>query len=148
MSFLLYKFNSAYNLIFTQSSHLFQFSIIFGILILLILSKIIANKMLIFFTGTKNIIHQYSHYSFIINQTFGLFIFPFIVLAEFSKFNSLLFLTIALVIMALSVLLKWFRGIVFSLVEERIGLLQTFAYLCTLEILPILVLIKFIVETF
>lgn len=148
VSFLLYKFNTAYNLVFTQSPHLLQFGIIFGILVSLLLIKIVANKLLIFFTGTKNIIHQYGYYSFIINQTFGLFIFPFIVLAEFSKFNSLLFLSIALVIMGLSVLLKWFRGIVFSLVEERVGLLQTFAYLCTLEILPVLVLVKFIVETF
>jgi len=148
VSFLLYKLNTVYNLIFTQAPHLIQFLIIFGILTALIFLKIIVNKILMVFTGSKNTIHQYGYYSFIINQTFGLFIFPFIVLAEFSKFNSLIFLTIALAIIGLSVLLKWFRGIVFSLVEERIGLLQTFAYLCTLEILPVLVLVKFIVETF
>lgn len=148
VSFLIYKLNTIYKLILVESSHLLQFFVIFCIIFTLIFTKIIANKILILFTGTKSTIHQYGYYSFIINQTFGLFIFPFIVLAEFNGSNCLVFLTAAVVIIAVSVLLKWFRGIVFSLVEERIGILQTFTYLCTLEILPVLVLTKLIVETF
>ncbi len=148
VSFLFYKLNANYNLILTRLPHFLQFLFIFGILVALILIKVIANKILMFVTGTKNPIYQYSYCSFIINQTFGLFIFPFIVLAEFGKFNSLLFLTISLVIIGFSIILKWFRGIVFSLLDERIGILQTFTYFCTLEILPILVIVKFIIETF
>ncbi len=148
VSFLIYKLNTIYKLILVESSHLLQFLVVFCIVFALIFTKIIANKLLILFTGTKSAIHQYSYYSFIINQTFGLFIFPFIVLAEFSKINTLFFLSAAVIIIAVSVLLKWFRGVVFSIVEERIGILQTFTYLCTLELLPVLVLTKLIVETF
>ncbi len=148
VSFLIYKLNTIYKLILVESSHLLQFLAIFCIIFTIIFAKIIANKLLILFTGTKSAIHQYSYYSFIINQTFGLFIFPFIILAEFSKINTLFFLSAAIIIIAVSVLLKWFRGVVFSIVEERIGILQTFTYLCTLELLPVLVLTKLIVETF
>ena len=148
VSFLFYKLNTLYKIILVQQPHILQFTGIFVVLLILILSKIIANKILIVFTGSKTLIHQYSYYSFIINQTFGLFVFPCIILAEFSKLNSLYFLSAGVIIIGISIVLKWFRGIVFSLLEERVGILQTFIYLCTLEILPILVLVKFIIETF
>lgn len=148
VSFLFYKLNTVYNLIFTQSPHFVQFIIIFVLLTSLILLKNTANKILIILTGSKNALQQYNYYSFVINQTFGLFIFPFLILAELSKLNSLLFLNLAISILVISILLKWIRGVVLSLVKERIGLLQTFSYFCTFEFLPILVLVKFIVETY
>lgn len=148
VSFLFYKLNTIYKVILVHLPHILQFTSIFVVLLSLIFSKIVANKILIFVTGSKNVIHQYSYYSFIINQTFGLFIFPCIVLAQFSKFNNLYFLSAGLIIVVVSILLKWFRGVVFSLLEERIGILQTFVYLCALEILPVLVVVKFIIQTF
>jgi len=148
VSFLFYKINIMYKFVLVQFPHFLQFLSLFGILLLVSLLKVVLNKILILLTGSKNVIHQYSYYSFVINQSFGLFIFPFIVLAEFSKLNSLFFLSVAFIIVMLSVLLKWFRGVVFSLLENRIGILQTFVYFCALEILPVLVLTKLLIETF
>jgi hypothetical protein len=67
---------------------------------------------------------------------------------EFSKFNSLIFIWGGLLVLAMVVLLKWYRGLLMSLVIERIGLLQIFSYFCGLEILPVFVLVKYIIETF
>lgn len=106
------------------------------------------NKAIMFFTGSKNALHQYSYFTFIVNQTTGILIFPLIVLAQFSKLNAFIFLSTAVVLITASIILKWVKGLVLSLLEERIGFLQTFAYFCALEILPVLVLVKFVIETF
>ncbi len=84
----------------------------------------------------------------LVNQSFGLFLFPLIVLMEFSKFNPLIFIWCASLVLGTAVLLKWYRGVLMSLVVERIGLLQIFSYFCALEILPVFVLVKYIIETF
>jgi hypothetical protein len=74
--------------------------------------------------------------------------FPCMVLAELSRFNPLVFLSAASVILLAMHVFKWYRGLVFALIENRVGLLQIFTYFCSLEILPVLVLVKFIIEKF
>jgi hypothetical protein len=91
---------------------------------------------------------DYTTSSGLLNQTFGLFIFPFIVLAEFTDFNPLIFLYVAVAVFVASMVLKWYRGMMMSLVEQRLGILQIFSYFCGLEILPLFVVIKFVIETF
>jgi hypothetical protein len=110
--------------------------------------KTLLNGILAFFTAQTKIISEYTISSTLLNQSFGLFLFPFVVLAEFSSLEPLIFISMAVVVMAAAIILKWYRGIRMSLVEERIGLLQIFSYFCSLEILPVFVLVKYIIETF
>ena len=81
-------------------------------------------------------------------QALGLLLFPCMVLAELSKLNPMVFLSVATVIITIMMLVKWYRGIVFSLVDNRLGFLQIIAYFCSLEVLPVLVVAKFLIETF
>lgn len=148
LSFLLYKVNSIYKLILVSSYSLSQFFFFFGCTLLVIGLKALVNRLLGHFTNEKKILSEYSVNSLFINQTFGLILFPWIILMELSPFHPLIFIWVALLVLCSSVLLKWYRGVIMGLVEERLGLLQIFSYFCSLEILPVFVMVKYIIETF
>ncbi len=148
VAFLLYKVNSFYNLVFTDNSLFMQFVIIFFILVIFIGIKTFLNQFISFLSNDKKTISEYSYNSVKINQTFGIFLFPWLILAELTKFNALIFVSGAFVVLAASLIYRWYRGVIIGLVEERVGLLQTFTYFCGLEILPVVVLVKYIIETF
>lgn len=148
LAFLIYKINLAYKFVFIQSPHFSQFLAFILLVIVLYGIKYLGNKLLAIFSGEERLIHDYETSSNLINQASGLFLFPWIVMAQFSKFNPLIFVSGALITMLASVLVKWYRGIVVCLVEERVGLLQIFSYFCGLEILPLTVMVKYVIETF
>jgi Domain of unknown function (DUF4271) len=145
MAFLCYKLNSIYRLILVKWSGVMQ--LLFFILFML-LFKFLLNRLLLFISNNHKVVSEYNLIGSLINQTFALFIFPFVVLLQFSKYNSIFFLFCALVILASAEIYKWYRGFLISLIEQRIGLLQIFTYFCALEILPGLILLKYIIETF
>lgn len=148
LSFLLYKINSIYNFILPDSFSLYQYLFFLGVVLLIMGFRTVANWLLAHFTNERRVISEYSLNSLFINQTFGLLLFPWIVLMELSPFNPIIFISAALIVLAVSALLKWYRGVIMGLVEERIGLLQIFSYFCSLEILPVFVLVKYVIETF
>lgn len=148
LTFLSYKINTIYKFIFADKPDLVQFFFFLLLIIFILGLKAISNRILGYFTNERKVISEYAVNSLFINQTFGLLLFPWVILIQFSTLNPIIFISGALILLALSVLLKWYRGVVIGLVEERIGLLQIFSYFCSLEILPIFVLVKYVIETF
>jgi hypothetical protein len=148
VAFLLYKVNTFYNLVFTDSPLFIQFVYILLIVLISIGIKTFLNQFISFLSNDRRTISEYSYNSIKINQTFGIFLFPWLILAELTKFNALIFVSAAFVVLAASLVYKWYRGVIIGLIEERVGLLQTFTYFCGLEILPVVVLVKYIIETF
>jgi len=148
LSFLAYKLNSIYRFVLTDSSHLAQFTFFLAIMFGILLFKNLCNFLLALFTGERKAISDYMINSALINQTFGLFLLPCVILMEFSPFNPAIFVWIGIVVLFTGIFIKWYRGLIMGLVEERIGLLQIFSYFCGLEILPVFVLAKYIIETF
>ena len=148
VSFLIYKINTINRYVLVDKSHFIQFCFFFTLVLLVFSFKALMNRGLTLFTDQRKVILEYSISSMLINQSFGLFLFPLIVLMEFSKFNAMIFIWGAVLVLASAVLLKWYRGLLMSLVVQRIGLLQIFSYFCGLEILPVFVLVKYIIETF
>lgn len=148
VAFLLYKVNTFYNLVFTDSPLFMQFVYILLIVLISIGIKTFLNQFISFLSNDRRTISEYSYNSIKINQTFGIFLFPWLILAELTKFNALIFVSAAFVVLAASLVYKWYRGVIIGLIEERVGLLQTFTYFCGLEILPVVVLVKYIIETF
>lgn len=148
LSFLLYKINFIYKFVLSNDTNLVQFCFFLLVVVIGFVLKNLANRALSFFTEERKVVSEYATNSSLVNQTLGLFMFPWIILLEFSKFNPLIFISAALIVVASALLLKWYRGIIMSLVNERIGLLQIFSYFCGLEILPVFVMVKYIIETF
>lgn len=148
LAFILYKINSLYNFILIDSGSFTQFSFFFFLGLVVIVFKSIVNVVLGYFTGEQKVVSEYVSGALFINQTFGLFLFPWIVLMELSPYNPFLFICAGCAIVTAATLLKWYRGVIIGLVEERIGFLQIFSYFCSLEILPVFVMVKYIIETF
>jgi len=148
LTFFIYKVNFTYKLVLTGQTQLLQFMFFLITIVLLFLVKGGFTRLLAIFVNDHKLIPEFVYSSFMISQTQGLLLFPCLVLAELSHFNPLIFLSAASVILIAMQIFKWYRGIVFALIENRVGLLQIFTYFCGLEILPVLVLVKFIIETF
>lgn len=148
LAFLVYKINGLHKLILINQSQLFQFLFFLGLIFLFYVFKLFINEILGVITNKQKLVLEYTTSTSLINQTFGLFLFPCIILLQFSAINPFVFISISYLVIALSLVFKWYRGVVIGLVEERIGLLQIFTYFCGLEILPTLVVVKYIIETF
>lgn len=148
LSFLAYRLNIQLELILVDRGFLSQFLFFFSVILLVSIYKFLIHQFLIFATNETKVIIEYSSISTSSNQTAGLILFPLMVMNAFSSIYPQFNLYIALITLGSILLLKWSKGIVLGLIEERIGLLQIFTYFCTLEILPSLIVVKYIIETF
>ena len=81
----------------------------------------------------------------IFNHITGILLFPFILMAFYWK--SPIFLIIGSVLVSLLMLYRFYRGILTGMYNKNYNLFYLFLYLCTLEILPMLLLIKVISKT-
>jgi hypothetical protein len=148
LTFFIYKINYMYKLVLIEHSSIAQFMFFLLAITLLFTVKGGFSKILAVFVNDDKLIPEFIFSSFIVSQTLGLLIFPCMVMAELSTFNPLIFLSAASVILIAMQVFKWYRGMVFALVINRVGLLQIFTYFCSLEILPALILVKFVIENF
>lgn len=148
ISFLAYKFNSVYQLVTIQESNFVIYCFFIVPIAGLFVFRYAANGVIAFVTNQRRAVAEYITSCALANQSVGLVLFPLLIMAEFSRFNPLIFIYAGIGVLAASIVFKWYRGVVISLFQQRIGLLQTFSYFCALEILPLLVLVKFIIETF
>ncbi len=80
--------------------------------------------------------------SFLFEQVAGLILFPVLVLSIYAPFDSLKCLQIGLLLLVLFLLLKWFRMIYLGFFKSSFSKTHLFIYLCLLEILPLVVIIK------
>jgi hypothetical protein len=148
LAFLVYKLNRFFPYVLIQNAPISQFFFFLFLIVLLMGLKVVFNWLIGLFSNQEKLLSEYDTSSGLLNQTFGLFIFPWLILSEFTDFLPVFFLSVACLVLSFSIILKWYRGMLMGLVEERIGILQIFSYFCGLEILPLFVVIKFVIETF
>lgn len=148
ISFFVYHLNRNFGDVFETQRPLAQFFLFLIIVILATLLKHVFNYLLGQLTETPTLFNEYTYNNILINQATGIILFPFLVAIELSPIQTGFIIVPTLLVLGLSLLLKWFRGFLFSAVEQRIGFLQIFIYFCAVEILPLLVLVKFIIVNF
>lgn len=148
LAFFIYKINEAWHFVANDWSSAARFGFFFLLTTLVFIVRLGFNRLLAVFVNDQRLIPEFVYSSTVISQTLGLLLFPCMVLAELSRFNNLVFLSVASVVLVSMQIFRWYRGIVFALIENRVGLLQIFTYFCSLEILPVLVLVKFIIQKF
>ncbi|HRD37167.1 MAG TPA: DUF4271 domain-containing protein, partial [Bacteroidia bacterium] len=78
----------------------------------------------------------------------GVILLPVMIIAELAPINPVWLVFPSLLFIVLGYMFRLYRGFLFSGIEQGMGVFQLFVYLCTLEILPLLVLIKFLVVNF
>lgn len=147
-AFLFYKLNRLFGAMLNDKSSLFQYLFFVMVVVLMYTIKFVVINLIGFITQTKTIIDEYINNTLIINQSVGVILLPVMILAELSPINPIWLVFPSVLFIVLGYCLRLYRGFLFSGVEQGIGILQLFVYLCTLEILPLLVLIKFLVVKF
>ena len=148
VAFLIQFTNQYFGLILHDCSHLQQYGFFVMVVSLVYLVKFFANYVLAFISSNNELSREYLFNVLVFAQTIGIVIFPLIICLQFTKYPAEWFLYPALIICAGFYGLRMFRGFIISTTEQSIGILYIFLYLCALEILPMLVLIKFLLVNF
>jgi hypothetical protein len=147
-AFLFYKLNQVKEYVLPESTGLQQFLFFVLLVALAMMLKGMANRALVAITGERKVMGDYVISSTLVNQTFGIALFPCLVFLQFSHIFPGFFLVLGVSVWGLSILMRWYKGLQVSLGEQGVGFLQIFSYFCALEILPILIVVKYVIETF
>lgn len=148
-AFLFYKLNLKFGSVLDTKGSFFQYMFFVLVIILTYSVKLIAAAIVGFITQTTNIFTEYINNTLIINQSVGVILLPVMIIVEVAPINEIKWIIVpATLFLVLGYVLRLYRGFLFAGMEQGVGLLQLFVYLCALEILPLLVLIKFLVVNF
>jgi len=93
------------------------------------------------FKAQKNS-NLYISNSLLSNKVFGIVLFPLALIVAYSFNFGNLFLNGTLVVWGLVTIFKWYQGIKLGLSFSELPIVYPFLYICTLEILPTLILFK------
>ncbi|MES2516122.1 MAG: DUF4271 domain-containing protein [Bacteroidota bacterium] len=148
IAFLMQKTNHYFGLILNDYSQIQQYLFIVAVVAMAYVVKFLVNYLLAYISTNNELAREYLFNVFIFAQTIGILIFPLIICLQFTKYPTEWFLYPALIICGGFYALRMFRGFIIASGEQSIGILYIFLYLCALEILPMLVLIKFLLVNF
>lgn len=148
ITFLVFITNKYFGLILIGISPLKQYLFFMAVITSTYLIKSVLSYLLSMIASEDELGKEYSFNIFIFCQTLGVILFPIILCIQFSKYPTELFLYPALIICLGFFTLRLLRGVVISVIEQNVGILYIFLYLCALEILPVLVLVKFLLNNF
>jgi hypothetical protein len=134
-----------YNIEFPGADSSFQqFSIVAGVILSLWMLKLVIIKLSGILFRTRNETNEYLITNIIFNVASGLIAFPFAFSAHYTDNSIILWISILIIIVGL--LMKFIRSIFVGLSTQSFPVVYIFLYLCTLEILPVLVIYKLIVN--
>lgn len=148
ISFLICLINNYFGLILKSYGLFYQYLFFILVTTFIYLTKIVSTLILSHITSSYEIGKEYVFNLFIFCQIAGIILFPVVVFLQFSKYPAEWFLYPGLIICGSIYMLRIFRGFVISALEQNIGFLYIILYLCALEILPVLVLVRFLLINF
>lgn len=126
-----------------ESSFL-QFSILAGIVFILWILKLATIKLSGVIFKTRNETNEYLITNIIFNLVTGLIAFPIVFSAHYTNYNIILWASLA--VFAIGLVFKFIRSVYVGLTTQTFPVFYIFLYLCTLEILPLLIIYKLIVS--
>ncbi len=148
LAFLVHIVNNYFGLMLRGVNPLKQYLFFVAVVVSMYLVKLLTNYFLSFVFKTEELFREYVFNVFVFCQTAGIVLFPFVICLQYAKCPPEWLLYPGMVIYAGFYILRMLRGFVISMIEQNIGILYIFLYLCALEILPFLVLIKFLLVNF
>ena len=148
IAFLIQITNNYFGLILNEHTAFEQYMFFIMIICLTYIVKFSVNYALAFVILNTELGKEYMFNVVVFSQTIGIILFPVIVCMQFTIYPKEWFLYPSLIICFGFYALRMFRGFIISTSEQNIGILYIFLYLCALEILPLLILIKFLLINF
>ncbi len=107
------------------------------IIIISIIRIFILNMVGIVFNSTQ-IFNEYIHNNYIINKNLGLFLFPLLIMQVYiNEKIKIIFILTGILLIIISYIFRLYRGFQI-IIKKDIFLFYLILYLCTLEILPLL----------
>lgn len=148
LGFLIQMTNHYFGLILQLYSPIQQYLFFIILICVSYLIKFVTNHLLAFITSNTELGKEYYFNVVVFAQTIGVILFPLVVCLQFTRYPTEWFLYPALIICIGFYFLRLLRGFIISVTEQNIGILYIFLYLCALEILPLLIVIKFLLINF
>lgn len=144
---LIFLYSTAYfHPDFIINSEFKSFLFILLSLLVLFASYSILNKLLAFVFETYELIKEHLYNLYFTHRIIGLILLPFVVLYPYVPQQlAFIFLIFAWLIILLSFISRWFRGLQISF-KYRVPYFYLILYLCALEIIPLLFLLKMILS--
>ena len=140
----LYQLAIRTNFRFSIENNFILYLTIQSVLIGLILLRLASAKLIAFIFDATPVIRDYIHNTFIINKNLGIYLIPIVISIFYVKavISNYLF-TVATILILLSLIFRYVRAIQIIL-KHNIFLFYSILYLCCLEIIPVLIGIKYV----
>ena len=81
--------------------------------------------------------------SFLFEKVAGLLLFPFLILSVYAPLDSIICLQLGFSLLFFFLILKWTRMLYLGFFKRSFSKTHLFIYICTLEILPLVVIVKY-----
>ena len=139
----IFQMNSFYHWhLSTQAGFIFYLKLCIALIIVYTV-KIELIKLLGFIFKTEHESSEYVFNIFLFNKISGLFLMPIVIcIALVKQINSVYFINLGLLLVSFILIYRSIKGYKIGLRKRKISKFYLFMYLCTLEILPLIVLIK------
>ena len=148
LSLFLVNLNDYYQFITLNISGLKLYGVFFVSLLVIYVLKFFFLAILAWLTKAENQISEYVFTVFITNKGLGVFLFPVLVSLEYIGVDARSIIFVGFFICLLFYVLRLVRGTQIALSSSYFSFFHLFLYLCTLEIFPLLVLMKVLVSRF
>ncbi len=146
ISLFLFALNSYYQIVKYTFHPVLFYLIICGFTLIGYTLKIIFNWILGRIINSQNIIYDHIFNVLITNKAIGVFLFPVLVFFFFTDISQNTIIVSGLIVLALFYLFRVFRGVLLCFNEGGVSLFHLILYLCALEILPLAIVSKFILN--
>lgn len=143
--FLLFKINEYYKLIPYTFSGFYFYLLILLFVALTYFFKFVFLKLMGSLTRNQTLADEYAYYSFLSIKGTGLFVYPVLVFLEYSQLSNFTFILVGLAICATFYVLRLVRGMLILINSDGVSVFHLFLYLCGLEIIPLIVIIKILI---
>jgi hypothetical protein len=144
-SFLLQTLNKFFGFILLDKTYLMQYLFFVGLIVVMYLVKFGFSSILAYISNNQELEKEYRFTTIVFNQVFALIILPFVILLQYSQLPSEWLIYPSIILILSFYFFRLYRGFVISALEQNLGFIYIF---CSLEILPLLILIKFLLINF
>lgn len=145
-SFLAYIINNYFGLILNKNSEWGKYLIILGIITGTYVFKYLFSLFVSYLINASELVKEYMFNAMIYSQVMGITLFPLVIIIQYSRLDTVWLLYPAIAIFLFFYTFRMVRGFIISWSENGVGILYIFLYFCALEILPLLVFIKFLLS--
>jgi hypothetical protein len=120
-----------------------HYFILLGAMIVIYASKLLTTRFIGYATEKQGLALEYTYNILLFNKTLGIALFPVTVLLAFAHgIPHEWLIAIGLSFWGIALIYRTIRGIALGLTEPGVSIYYLFVYVCTLEILPFVVLLK------